>query len=87
VHHIAKNTDPVTSVCTGSLVLGDAGRMKGDQATFQWVERALPKDAGAVPVSRASTPWRGKRSRRRGAVRSGGVQTKKRDGLREPVAL
>jgi putative intracellular protease/amidase len=53
VHHIAKNTDPVTSVCTGSLVLGDAGRMKGDQATFQWIALALSR---STTVSCATEP-------------------------------
>ena len=40
----------VTSVCTGSLVLGAAGLLKGYQATSHWATRSLLKDAGATPV-------------------------------------
>ncbi len=40
----------VTSVCTGSLVLGAAGLLKGYKATSHWVTRPLLKDAGATPV-------------------------------------
>ncbi|CAN5447705.1 DJ-1/PfpI family protein [soil metagenome] len=40
----------VTSVCTGSLVLGAAGLLKGYKATSHWATRALLKDAGATPV-------------------------------------
>lgn len=40
----------VTSVCTGSLVLGAAGLLRGYQATSHWVTRSLLKDAGATPV-------------------------------------
>lgn len=40
----------VTSVCTGSLVLGAAGLLKGYKATSHWVTRPLLKHAGATPV-------------------------------------
>lgn len=40
----------VTSVCTGSLVLGAAGLLKGYKATSHWVTRDLLKDLGAEPV-------------------------------------
>lgn len=40
----------VTSVCTGSLVLGAAGLLKGYKATSHWVTRPLLKAAGAMPV-------------------------------------
>jgi putative intracellular protease/amidase len=40
----------VTSVCTGSLVLGAAGLLKGYKATSHWVTRDILKDLGALPV-------------------------------------
>lgn len=40
----------VTSVCTGSLVLGAAGLLKGYQATTHWATHALLGDVGAIPV-------------------------------------
>ncbi|MBK6853288.1 MAG: DJ-1/PfpI family protein [Burkholderiales bacterium] len=40
----------VTSVCTGSLVLGAAGLLKGYRATSHWVARDLLAEAGATPV-------------------------------------
>ncbi len=44
--------DYVTSVCTGSLLLGAAGLLKGKQATAHWLVRDLLKDFGAVPVNK-----------------------------------
>lgn len=40
----------VTSVCTGSLVLGAAGLLEGYQATSHWVTRDLLTRFGAIPV-------------------------------------
>lgn len=40
----------VTSVCTGSLVLGAAGLLKGYKATSHWVTRDILKIFGAEPV-------------------------------------
>ena len=40
----------VTSVCTGSLVLGAAGLLKGYKATSHWAARDLLKEVGATPV-------------------------------------
>lgn len=40
----------ITSVCTGSLVLGAAGLLKGFKATSHWVARPLLTDVGATPV-------------------------------------
>lgn len=40
----------VTSVCTGSLVLGAAGLLDGYQATSHWVTRDLLTRFGAVPI-------------------------------------
>jgi len=41
----------VTSVCTGSLMLGAAGLLKGYQATSHWVARDILSTFGADPVA------------------------------------
>ena len=41
----------VTSVCTGSLVLGAAGLLKGKRATCHWAAIDHLKLLGAIPVS------------------------------------
>ncbi|UYN93771.1 MAG: DJ-1/PfpI family protein [Enhydrobacter sp.] len=41
----------VTSVCTGSLVLGAAGLLKGYRSACHWAWRDLLTDFGAVPVA------------------------------------
>ena len=41
----------VTSVCTGSLVLGAAGLLKGKRATSHWAAIEHLKPLGAIPVS------------------------------------
>jgi len=40
----------VTSVCTGSLILGAAGLLKGYRATSHWATRDILPLLGAVPV-------------------------------------
>lgn len=40
----------VTSVCTGSMLLGKAGLLKGKRATSHWVTRPLLTKVGATPV-------------------------------------
>jgi cyclohexyl-isocyanide hydratase len=40
----------VTSVCTGSLVLGAAGLLKGKRATTHWMSHEMLAEFGAVPV-------------------------------------
>lgn len=40
----------VTSVCTGSLILGAAGLLKGYRATSHWAARDLLADFGAIPT-------------------------------------
>ncbi|MGB8169040.1 MAG: DJ-1/PfpI family protein, partial [Chthoniobacteraceae bacterium] len=47
----AKNTKLIGSVCTGSLVLGAAGLLKGRRATSHWQMLEVLKDCGATPVS------------------------------------
>lgn len=40
----------ITSVCTGSLILGAAGLLKGYRATSHWLTRDLLTQLGATPV-------------------------------------
>jgi cyclohexyl-isocyanide hydratase len=40
----------VTSVCTGSLLLGKAGLLKGKKATSHWTTLELLPEFGAIPV-------------------------------------
>lgn len=40
----------VTSVCTGSLVLGAAGLLKGKRATTHWMSHDMLSELGAIPV-------------------------------------
>ena len=41
----------VTSVCTGSLVLGAAGLLKGYKATSHWLTRDVLAEFGAIPTA------------------------------------
>jgi cyclohexyl-isocyanide hydratase len=41
----------VTSVCTGSLVLGAAGLLKGYRSACHWAWREMLNDFGAIPVA------------------------------------
>ena len=40
----------ITSVCTGSLVLGAAGLLKGKRATTHWMSHEMLAEFGAIPV-------------------------------------
>jgi cyclohexyl-isocyanide hydratase len=46
----AADASLITSVCTGSLILGAAGLLQGYRATSHWVVRDKLSDFGAVPV-------------------------------------
>ncbi len=46
----ASRADYVTSVCTGALILGAAGVLKGKRATSHWSVRPLLGQFGAMPV-------------------------------------
>jgi cyclohexyl-isocyanide hydratase len=46
----AKRARYVTSVCTGSLVLGAAGLLKGRKATTHWFAHDFLERFGAIPV-------------------------------------
>ncbi|MFT5391681.1 MAG: cyclohexyl-isocyanide hydratase [Gammaproteobacteria bacterium] len=41
----------ITSVCTGSLVLGAAGLLKGKRATTHWMSLEMLAEFGALPVA------------------------------------
>jgi cyclohexyl-isocyanide hydratase len=56
----------VTSVCTGSLVLGAAGLLTGYRATSHWVARSLLPIFGAIPAE-------GRVVRDRNRITGGGV--------------
>lgn len=47
----ARRAKYVTSVCTGSLVLGAAGLLKGKRATSHWAALEHLRPLGATPVS------------------------------------
>ena len=47
----ARDAKYVTSVCTGSLVLGAAGLLKGRRATTHWAAMDHLAPLGAIPVS------------------------------------
>ncbi|MEN5018102.1 DJ-1/PfpI family protein [Erwinia sp. Eh17-17] len=50
MHKVGSEAEWVTSVCTGSILLGAAGLMKGYQATTHWSMMEDLKPFGAIPV-------------------------------------
>jgi cyclohexyl-isocyanide hydratase len=46
----AKTAKYITSVCTGSLILGAAGLLKGYKATTHWATFDALKELGAIPT-------------------------------------
>jgi cyclohexyl-isocyanide hydratase len=50
VRHQAAQARYVTSVCTGAMVLGAAGLLRGKRATTHWASHDLLHRFGAVPV-------------------------------------
>ena len=46
----ARSARYVTSVCTGSMVLGAAGLLRGKRATSHWASRDLLAKFGAIPT-------------------------------------
>jgi putative intracellular protease/amidase len=52
VRHVHQTSEWTTSVCTGSLVLGAAGLLKGLEATTHWASLHLLEQLGAKPTSR-----------------------------------
>jgi cyclohexyl-isocyanide hydratase len=51
VRHQAAHARYVTSVCTGALVLGAAGLLRGKRAATHWMSREMLKAFGATPVT------------------------------------
>jgi cyclohexyl-isocyanide hydratase len=47
----AKGTRYITSVCTGALVLGAAGLLRGKRAATHWMSREMLSAFGAIPVA------------------------------------
>ena len=50
VQRLAKDARYVTSVCTGSLILGAAGLLKGKRAACHWASRQFLQAFGAIPA-------------------------------------
>lgn len=50
LRQIDATTTWTTSVCTGALILGAAGLLRGHRATTYWSERETLRDFGAEPV-------------------------------------
>jgi len=51
LRQVHETTQWTTSVCTGSLVLGAAGLLKGKRATCHWAAIEHLRPLGAIPVS------------------------------------
>lgn len=51
LQRVGPTTEYVTSVCTGALMLGAAGLLRGYRATTHWVFRDVLATLGATPVS------------------------------------
>ena len=51
LRQVSVKADWVTSVCTGSLVLGAAGLLQGKKATSHWLSRPMLAEFGAIPVA------------------------------------
>lgn len=49
VRRLALGAKYITSVCTGSLILGAAGLLQGKRAACHWAWRALLTEFGAIP--------------------------------------
>ncbi|HLW18561.1 MAG TPA: DJ-1/PfpI family protein [Actinomycetota bacterium] len=47
----AEKATLVTSVCTGALILGDAGLLEGKRATTHWLAYGALEGLGATPVA------------------------------------
>lgn len=67
IRRLAASARYITSVCTGSLILGAAGLLEGRRAACHWAWREMLRDFGAIPDA--------KRVVRDGNIISGGGVT------------
>ena len=51
IRRVSRDARYVTSVCTGALVLGAAGLLRGKRAATHWASRHLLAEFGAEPVA------------------------------------
>jgi cyclohexyl-isocyanide hydratase len=51
IRRMAADAQWITSVCTGALVLGAAGLLRGKRATTHWMSHELLARFGAIPVA------------------------------------
>ena len=51
IRRLAAGARYITSVCTGSLVLGAAGLLKGKRAACHWASRQFLAEFGAIPAN------------------------------------
>lgn len=51
LQRVGPNAEYVTSVCTGALILGGAGLLRGYRATTHWVVHDVLATLGATPVT------------------------------------
>lgn len=49
IRRLAQGAKYITSVCTGSLILGAAGLLEGKRAACHWAWRSLLTEFGAIP--------------------------------------
>ena len=49
LRRLAAQAKYVTSICNGSLILGNAGLLKGKRSACLWAQRSLLKQYGAIP--------------------------------------
>lgn len=56
VRAVDEHTTWTTSVCTGALLLGAAGLLRGIEATTHWASYATLESTGAIPTSRRVVP-------------------------------
>src|SRR4051812_29698731 len=51
LRRVAPGARWVTSVCTGALVLGAAGLLRGRRAATHWMSREMLREFGAEPIA------------------------------------